>query len=150
MPQFLTQIQIHLIFSTNHRAPLIKDKIRDRLHHYIGVVLKNHNCPVTLVNSTEDHVHILFELDRAVTIKSAVQEVKNKTAVWMKTQGPEFSAFAWQVSYGAFAVSKSAIPAALSHISNQPNYHKKSSFQDEFRAALKEQGLEYDERYVWD
>ena len=33
---------------------------------------------------------------------------------------------------------------------NQEMHHKKISFQDENRAFLKKQDIEYDERYDWD
>ncbi len=36
------------------------------------------------------------------------------------------------------------------YIERQAEHHKKSTFQDEYRAYLKEFKVEYDERYVWD
>ena len=147
MPQSLVQLHIHLVFSTKNRAPIIHDEIREPLHRYMAVVLKNHKCPATLINSVEDPVHILFELHRTVTLSSAVEAVKKTSSIWIKTQGPEFANFAWQGGYGAFAVSKSGLPAVLRYITNQKEHHQEFSFQDELRAILAEQGIEFDERY---
>ncbi|MDX6529522.1 MAG: hypothetical protein QOH41_1812 [Blastocatellia bacterium] len=33
---------------------------------------------------------------------------------------------------------------------NQEKHHRRTTFQDEFRAFLKKYEIEYDERYVWD
>jgi len=150
MPQSLAQVHIHLVFSTKNRAPVIHDEIRESLHRYMATVLKNHKCRATLINSVEDHVHILFELHRTVTLSSAAEAVKKSSSIWIKTQGAEFANFAWQGGYGAFAVSKSGLPGMIRYITNQKEHHQKFSFQDELRAILSEQGIEFDERYLWD
>lgn len=76
MPQSLGRVYLHLIFSTKGRAPLLDDAIRPSLHSYMAVVLRNVDCPVELINSVSDHVHILFELGRTLTYSQAVEEVK--------------------------------------------------------------------------
>ena len=67
MPQSLARVHIHLIFSTKNREPLLHDTIRDPLHRYLAVVLRNYGCPADLINSIEDHIHILFNLGRTAT-----------------------------------------------------------------------------------
>ena len=76
MPQSLARLHLHLIFSTKHREQIISDRIRDSLHAYMATVLQNMGCPTVLINSVEDHVHILFELARTVAVSSAVESVK--------------------------------------------------------------------------
>jgi len=36
------------------------------------------------------------------------------------------------------------------YIQNQVTHHAKISFKDEYLMFLKEYGIEYDERYIWD
>jgi REP-associated tyrosine transposase len=150
MPQSLARLHIHLVFSTKHRAPLLQDPIRDALHRYMAVVLKNLGCPPNLINSVEDHVHILFDLSRTVAVASAVEEVKKASSKWIKTQGAELRRFAWQGGYGAFAVSESQIPAVRAYIANQREHHRKTTFQQEYRKLLDRHGVSFDERYLWD
>ena len=64
-------------------------------------VLQNIGCEPILINGVEDHVHILFELARTVSVSEAVEEVKKTSSKWIKTQREEFTAFAWQAGYGA-------------------------------------------------
>jgi putative transposase len=66
MPQSLARLHIHLVFSTRSREPVLSDVIRDSLHRYMAVVLQNLGCPAMLINSVEDHVHLLFDLGRTV------------------------------------------------------------------------------------
>lgn len=73
MPQSLARLHIHLIFSTKNREPFLKDFVRDSMHRYMATVLQNIGCPAVLINSVEDHVHILFELARTVPVSEAVE-----------------------------------------------------------------------------
>ena len=41
MPQSLSRVLVHIIFSTKHREPLISDEIRPRLHAYLVGILDN-------------------------------------------------------------------------------------------------------------
>jgi hypothetical protein len=62
---------------------------------------------------------------------------------------PEHQHFAWQTGYGAFTVSESGLGAVRDYISNQQEHHRKRSFQEEFLAFLKKNGITVDERYLW-
>jgi REP element-mobilizing transposase RayT len=150
MPQSLASLHIHLIFSTKNRETFLSEDIRLDLHAYMATVLNNLGCPVLLINSVEDHVHLLFDLGRTVSISTAVEEVKKTSSKWIKTKGPTLSLFAWQAGYGAFAVSESNVPEVRGYIANQAEHHRKRSFQEEYRSFLERHRIAYDERYVWD
>jgi REP element-mobilizing transposase RayT len=150
MPQSLARLHIHLIFSTKHRERSISDSIRDPLHAYMAGVLQNLKCHPVLINSVEDHVHLLFDLARTVTVSEAVEEVKKSSSKWMKTQGSEFGSFAWQQGYGAFAVSESNVESVRKYIANQKEHHQRKTFQEEYREFLVKHQISYDEKYVWD
>src|SRR5580692_416035 len=119
MPQSLARLHVHLVFSTKHREPFITHAVRASLHAYLATVLQNSGCPAVLINSMPDHVHILFELGRTVAVSKVVEEIKTSSSKWLKTQGPEFSRFAWQTGYGAFSVSESNVAAVRDYITNQ-------------------------------
>ena len=150
MPQSLSRILVHLVFSTKNRAPILNPEIRAELHPYLAVVLRDDGCPSLQVGGVEDHVHLLFGLSRTRTVAQVVEAVKTSSSKWIKTKGPAFSEFHWQAGYGAFSVSQSHADAAVRYIQNQGKHHKKVTFQEEFRELLRRYQIEYDERYVWD
>jgi REP element-mobilizing transposase RayT len=150
MAQSLASLHIHLVFSTKNRETFLSENIRSDLHAYMATVLKNLGCPALLINSMEDHVHILFDLGRTVAISTAVEEVKKTSSKWIKTKGTSVSMFAWQAGYGAFAVSESNVAEVRAYIANQGELHRQRSFQEEYRSFLDRHGIDYDERYVWD
>jgi putative transposase len=150
MPQSLARLHIHLVFSTKNREPLITDMVREPLHRYMATVLQNLGCAPVLINSVEDHAHLLFDLSRTVSASQAVEDVKKTSSKWIKTQGEQFALFAWQSGYGAFAVSESNTEKVREYIANQQEHHKKRTFQEEFRTFLQHHRIIFDERYVWD
>jgi putative transposase len=85
MSQSLACLQIHLVFSTKNRQTLITDSVREALHSYMAVVLQNLGCTPLLINSVEDHAHILFDLSRTKSLSAVVEEVKKATSKWIKT-----------------------------------------------------------------
>ncbi len=150
MPQSLARLHVHLVFSTKHRERLITDDVRSALHAYLARALQNLGCTPVLINSVEDHLHLLFDLARTVAVSKVVEDVKTSSSKWIKTQGPEFAGFAWQAGYGAFAVSESNVEAVRKYIADQREHHRNELFQEEYRACLGRHGIEFDERYVWD
>jgi len=150
MPQSLANIYIHLIFSTKERFPYLSAEVRPDLHAYMATVLANLNSPAVLINSVTDHVPVLFNMARTVTLAQVVEDVKKSSSKWVKTQGADLITFAWQSGYGGFSVSESNVPKVANYIRNQEEHHRVKTFQEEYREFLDKHKIKYDERYVWD
>lgn len=97
------------------------------------------------VGGTENHVHILFHLPPKLALAKAVLLLKANSSKWMGEHGREFS---WQEGYGAFSVSSSNLDQVTRDIQNQEAHHRKTSFEEEFRALLQKHGVEYDPKYA--
>jgi len=151
MPQSLSAVRVHLVFSTKHRLPVFQDlDLREQLHAYLGEISNRLDCPIIRVGGVEDHVHVLACLGRTVSLANWVKELKRASNSWVRHHFPAHPDFEWQAGYGAFSVSQSQIDAVIAYILNQVEHHRKVSFQDEFRQLLERHGLVWDERYVWD
>ena len=150
MPQSLSSILIHLIFSTKNREPYLTCEIDAELYPYMASIFKAMKSPALIINGTSDHIHTLFSLSRVVTIASLVEEVKTESSKWIKTKGKQFRNFHWQSGYGAFSIGQSQVSTVKRYITRQKEHHHRVSFQDEYRKFLNVYGVEYDERYVWD
>ena len=150
MPQSLSSILVHLIFSTKNRESFITPEIELELHPYLATIFKGLKSPALTINGTSDHLHILFSLSRVIKIADLIEEVKTESSKWIKTKGAEFRNFHWQRGYGAFSIGQSQVPTVKRYIARQKIHHQRVTFQDEYRKFLKSYGIDYDERYVWD
>ena len=150
MPQSLSSLLIHLVFSTKNREPFITPKIETELHPYMATIFRELKSPSLAIDGTSDHVHILFSLARTIAPADLVEEVKTSTSKWVKTKGREFRNFHWQRGYGAFSIGQSSVATLKRYIHGQKGHHQRITFQDEYRKFLKAYGIDSDERYLWD
>lgn len=148
MPQSLSQVYVHAVFSTKDRKPLIVPEFQRELYPYLGGVAKTNGLIPVLFGGTDDHVHLLFGMSRTITMAKAIEFLKTSSSKWAKEKfEPQFS---WQTGYGIFGVSYRELSAVEHYIANQEEHHRRVSFQDEYRALLAEQGIVIDEKYLWD
>ena len=151
MPQSLSNVLLHIVFSSKDRYPFLVDQqTRKDLCAYLAGILARKECPAIEIGGTKDHVHILCTLTRTESISSLVGEMKRASSIWAKDQHVTLQKFAWQKGYGVFSVSASGKDKAVNYIRGQEEHHRKMSFQEEYRMFLDRHGIEYDERYVWE
>ncbi|MCH8278222.1 MAG: IS200/IS605 family transposase [Proteobacteria bacterium] len=150
MPQSLSLVIVHLIFSTKDRQPFFSIEMRASVHAYLATVARNMGCECYRVGGMEDHVHLAIRISRTVTIADLVEQLKTASSKWAKTQSAELGDFSWQRGYGCFSVGPADLDALIDYIDRQQEHHKKRTFQEEFRMLLNKYGVEYDEAYVWD
>jgi REP element-mobilizing transposase RayT len=150
MPQSLSKVYVHIIFSTKNHVPLIDEIIKSSLFEYIGGICRGMECNPVRVGGYRDHVHVLCVLSRKVTQMKLLEEIKKQSSKWIKTKGKKYSSFYWQDGYGIFSVNPAEIEVVIKYIEDQEDHHKKKAFKEEYRTFLKKYNVPYEERYVWD
>jgi REP element-mobilizing transposase RayT len=151
MPQSLVEIYVHIVYSTKHRKPFLRDeRFRDRTHRYLAGICTNLKCPTVIVGGTEDHVHVLCRLGKNVGVPDLIRDMKRDSSKWIKAEQPKLAGFHWQRGYGAFSIGPSHVDALRRYIAGQQEHHRREMFQDELRRLCRKYGLDIDERYVWD
>jgi putative transposase len=150
MAQSFSQVLVHAVFSTKNRTPWIDKEIESELFAYIAATIRSLKHVPYLVGGHRDHVHILFGQSRTETLSKFIENTKVASSKWMKTTGDGRKDFDWQRGYGAFGVSYTSRHNVMNYIAGQEEHHKIFSYQDELRRLLKENDIEFDERYIWD
>jgi REP element-mobilizing transposase RayT len=148
MPATHTSLHFHIVFSTKDRHPFVADNWRNRLHEYLGGLVRSADGIPESIGGTADHVHMLAGLRATHSIATFVKDIKQTSSRWIhETVGVKN--FAWQQGYGAFTVSVSNTDAVREYIKNQAEHHRTKTFQEEYVAFLKKHGVAYDEKYLW-
>lgn len=147
MPQSLSKMISHLVFSTKHREPLIPAEKLPELHAFLATVCREKGCEAYRVGGVENHVHIALRWGRTITQADLVETIKVRTSHWMKLTVPNFH---WQDGYGIFSVSHSHLDRLTRYIDNQWEHHHHESYPDELRNLCIHYDVELDERYAWD
>jgi REP element-mobilizing transposase RayT len=137
-----------LVFSTKDRSPTIAPAWRERLHAFLGGVVKQLDGVPEGVGGVSDHVHLLIGLGAMHRLADVMREIKSVSSRWVHEEIGEH-AFAWQEGYGAFTVSAPQRCAVGDYIARQAEHHRMHTFQEEYVEFLRCGGVEYDERYLW-
>ncbi|MDO8140087.1 MAG: IS200/IS605 family transposase [Candidatus Brocadiales bacterium] len=149
MADTFTFLGMHFVFSTKNRIPLIDDIIRERLHAYIGGIIREIGGTLVEINAMPEHIHFYAYVPKTISVAKFMEIVKANSSKWVHDTLPHKNNFGWQDGYGAFSVSKSSEDAIIQYIRSQQEHHRKKSFQEEFIDFLNKYGIEYDENYIW-
>lgn len=154
MSQSLSQMWVHLIFSTKGRIPVFTDwTLRDRVHKYLAKSCNNLGCPAKIVGGYTDHVHILCAWAKTITLAKLVCEIKSSSSKWIKSlsnDNYQYEKFQWQTGYSAFSVSHSVVERVYNYILKQDLHHQKQNYQDELLKLLLVNNITFDVTYLWD
>ena len=83
MPQSLSAIYVHLIYSTKDRLPLILPEIEEELRMYHAGILRDLDSPMICANGTVDHLHTLFRLGRKASVADIGEQLKKSSSKWI-------------------------------------------------------------------
>lgn len=148
MPSTHTSLYFHLIFSTKDRLPLIAKDWKDKLHAYLGGIVRNQKGVALAVGGVDNHIHLLVSLKATHCLSDFMRELKASSSDWAHRE-IGLKEFGWQVGYGAFTVSPNHLDRVKNYVLNQEKHHQKQTFEDEYVGLLKASGVDYDEKYLW-
>src|SRR3974390_3219500 len=126
----------HCVFITKERRALIPPTLQERLWPYLGGIARENDMKAIEIGGMPDHVHMLLSLPSTLTIAKGMQLIKGGSSKWIHDTFPERRLFGWQVKYGAFSVSVSQLDKTIQYIKNQPEHHRRMTFEEEFVTLL--------------
>ena len=142
------QILYHLTFHTKNSEKVLHNSGNEELFKYIWGVIKNKKCRLYRINGVEDHIHIVCDLHPSIALADLVKDIKVSSSIWIKARGiyPLFSN--WAESYGAFTLPIREKDTIIKYVMNQQEHHKRENFREEFIRLLKENSVDFDEKYL--
>lgn len=141
-----TNLLYHIAFATKERAPLITTVLRPELHKYLGGIVRNLSGTALEVNGMAEHVHVLAVIPPTIAVSDFMSKLKANSSSWAKAQTR--GRFAWQRRYGAFTVSES-LERVRNYIRNQEAHHRRTTFEEEYKALLRAHRVDFDEEHLW-
>ena len=127
----------HFIFTTLHRLPVIEEKHRQRIEKYITGIVNNNDSHLYSIYANPEHVHFLVSRSPKLSEETLDNIIAESSERFINENKLCASRFAWQESASAFSVSKSDVDKVCKYILNQPEHHRKISFQEEYETFIK-------------
>ena len=144
------QLLYHIVFSTKRRQSWLSEDIRDQVFAYIIGTAKAIDGVVLAIGGVEGHLHLLVRIPAKTAVSDFVRTLKSNSSKSIHETWQRLAQFAWQDGYGAFTVSPSNVEPVRTYILNQPEHHRRISFQEEYLKLLERHSVEFDPRYVFE
>jgi putative transposase len=96
MPNTYSFLNIHCVFSTKERIPILTSEIRERLWPYLGGIAKQNGIQPKCIGGVADHVHLLLSLPTTVFISKGIQLIEGGSSIWIHQSFPKLHNFSWQ------------------------------------------------------
>lgn len=141
---------LHCVFSTTQRCNIINSELAEGLYPYFGGIARKNKMKILVAGGMPNHVHLLISLPATINVSRALQLLKGSSSRWIHDTFPDQRLFQWQRGYGAFSIGVSDLDRTVRYIENQPRHHRQMTFEDEYLAFVRKNGLEYDEKYIFD
>lgn len=149
MANSYTQIHLQLILAVRSRKGVINPSWEKELYRYISGIIERNNHKLLAINGVPDHLHILIGMRPSQSISELMQAIKTNSSKWINQKGFVLGRFEWQSGYSAFSYDRSAIKNVIRYIENQKEHHGVTTFREEYIELLKENNIDYDERYIF-
>ena len=144
-----TKLIYHIVWRVKEGTYPITPSHDRELYAYIYGYCNNHGCKVYRINGMPDHIHLLTTIPSTTAIADFMHDLKIATSNFIKNNKDKFPEFVgWGASYGVFTVSESEKQTIYNYILRQKEHHQKVSFKDEYMQFLKENGIDYEERFI--
>lgn len=127
----------HFILITKNRYPFISVIHRIRIEKYVTGIVNNSDSKLYSIYANPEHVHFLASRSPKISEEALIVKVAESSKQFINENKLCNSTFWWQDTASAFSVSKSDVDKVCKYILNQPEHHKKVSFQQEYDDFIK-------------
>ncbi len=150
MANTYTQLYYHVVCVVKGRQSLIVPALKDELYKYVTGIIEHQGQKLYIINGMPDHIHLLISCGPTIVLSNLVKEIKEHSTKYINGKNIIKGKFSWQVGFGAFTVSKRNVEQVYNYIKNQETHHKKKKFKEEYVQFLKEQEVDYHEKYLFE
>ncbi len=150
MPGTFSQIYIQVVFAVKARESLIQPHWEEALFKYITGIVTNKGQKMLAINGMPDHIHFVMGMKPSCCLSDLVREIKKSSNEFVNAQCFTHFKFQWQEGFGAFSYGQDGLDRVIAYVMNQKEHHIKRSFQEEYKAFLKEFQIEHKDEYLFD
>ncbi len=127
----------HFVFSTYKRQRIISEKQRVRIEKYITGIVNHNASKLYAIYANPEHIHFLVSRSASISEQELATIIADSSEQFINENSLVNGLFQWQQSASAFSVSKSDVDKVCKYILNQPEHHKRYSFEEEYQQFLK-------------
>ena len=124
------EINFHITWHTKNSLPMIRERIEDRLYHYLTHrILETPEVRLHAIGGIETHVHIGLSAPPNLLISDYIGQLKGSSSHYINHE-IEPKALQWQRGYGIVTFGTKDLPWVIGYIKNQKEHHRRGTTHD--------------------
>jgi REP-associated tyrosine transposase len=128
MSNSLSRVLVHFVWSTWQRHGWVDESVEEIIRDAIAAQCERLECPLRAFGAYVDHVHVVTELHREVTLSQLVRAMKGASSHRVARHDPTLG-FRWQQGYGVFSVSEREPDRVLAYVRAQRERHASGTIE---------------------
>ncbi|MDA3824065.1 MAG: transposase [Bacteroidales bacterium] len=146
-----TKILYQIVFGSKSRNRFFEQSNQEQLFNYLAGISRNKKCYPYKIGGDTNHVHLIVELHKTQYLSGYVQEVKKAAHNWIRNNRSIYPRFqGWQIGYSAFTYDFSTLENLRKYVESQNEHHEIVTFEEEYITLLRDHGIDYNEKYLWE
>jgi putative transposase len=124
-----SEIFLHFNWHCQENRPLIRPEIEPKVHAFLrSYCADQHGVYYKLSGGTDDHVHLLVQIEPEVLISDFVGKIKGASSFELNKQLGKGTIY-WQRGYGVVSFAEKNLPGLISYVSKQKEHHAKGALK---------------------
>ena len=145
----VVEIYLHIIFWTRGLQPALPREMLAQAREEMDQAMFTVEGDAAAAGGTENHLHILVRLSPDHSVAEVLDVLRRRSAA-LAAKASGRGDFSWSEDDVAVTISPDQLNEMQEFINRQALHHKTVTFQQELTAILDENGIEYDERELWE
>ncbi len=135
---------IHLIIAVDGRESVIPRHFCEALEEAARSTLELNGNHVFACKHEREHLHALVNHPVELSVDENIQRLQKGTQAFVIKEGIGSPNFKWQTDYYAVTCSGNELDEIAESIEHQQEYHRTTSFKDEFISLLEAAEIDYE------
>lgn len=114
----------HVVWCTKYRRKVLNDQVQLRLKEIIQEVCTERSAEITSMETMEDHVHLLVQIDPQYGIHKLVKQIKGRSSRLLRQEFTHLNTrlpTLWTNSYFVSTAGGSSLSVIKKYVENQKN-----------------------------
>ena len=127
----ISQLQIHIVWATKYRYPVLREKIQERCREIIIQICDAEDIRILSGVVSKDHVHMHIEYSPSKSVSDIVKKLKGRSSRKLQMEYKELSKqywgkHFWAIGYGVWSTGN----VSTEVVQNYLEHHRTPSNKD--------------------
>ena len=135
-----SEINFHITWHTKNSLATIREKIEDRLYHYLTHrIIETPDVRLHAIGGIETHIHIGLSAPPNLLMSDWIGKLKGSSSHYINHEIQPKS-LEWQRGYGIVTFGTKDLQWVVQYIQNQKEHHKKGTTYDRLEKYSDDEG----------